>query len=237
MHNPRTCASCAAPIIGRGRTAKFCSTSCFAVHEREYERLRSRRRGTRQSASKRATCLHCSVEFAASRGKDKVSKYCSRTCMWAYKRQCKTPPTPSTPITYRDCIHCGHTLIARGAIKYCGDECRRQRNIARTIPKVMGLYRAAFETGRVKQAMHWRYELVGYLRERDGDRCDYCTKPITFGVTTGPRGDNAMGPSIDHIQPVSKGGTDELTNLRLLHWDCNRRRGNRGGGEQLRLIA
>jgi len=30
------------------------------------------------------------------------------------------------------------------------------------------------------------------------------------------------GPSIDHIHPRSKGGPDDLWNLQLTHWGCNR---------------
>jgi 5-methylcytosine-specific restriction endonuclease McrA len=33
--------------------------------------------------------------------------------------------------------------------------------------------------------------------------------------------------TIDHIVPVSKGGGNELSNLRLVCWKCNNRRGNR----------
>ena len=34
-----------------------------------------------------------------------------------------------------------------------------------------------------------------------------------------------IGWEIDHIKPVSKGGTDELTNLQPLNWENNRRKG------------
>ena len=32
------------------------------------------------------------------------------------------------------------------------------------------------------------------------------------------------GWEIDHIKPVSKGGTDDLSNLQPLHWENNRRK-------------
>lgn len=43
--------------------------------------------------------------------------------------------------------------------------------------------------------------------------------------------------SLDHIVPRSQGGTDDPANLRLAHYGCNVRRGNRGGGEQLALLG
>jgi hypothetical protein len=33
------------------------------------------------------------------------------------------------------------------------------------------------------------------------------------------------GWEIDHIKPVSKGGTDDLTNLQPMHWENNRHKG------------
>jgi 5-methylcytosine-specific restriction endonuclease McrA len=44
-------------------------------------------------------------------------------------------------------------------------------------------------------------------------------------------------PTIDHIIPLSAGGDDTKANVRLAHFLCNSRRGNRGDVEQLKLIG
>ena len=56
-----------------------------------------------------------------------------------------------------------------------------------------------------------------------GTTCHLCLEPIALTL---PRGDK-RGPSVDHLVPRSKGGTDELANLRPAHRSCNSRRGDR----------
>jgi 5-methylcytosine-specific restriction endonuclease McrA len=59
--------------------------------------------------------------------------------------------------------------------------------------------------------------------ERDGFKCTYCRKQLTrFSAT------------IDHIQPVSKGGTNAMDNLVTACLHCNSSRGNRPVMEALK---
>lgn len=56
------------------------------------------------------------------------------------------------------------------------------------------------------------------LRQRDGDKCWRCHRPMRFDL---PRGhDNA--PTVEQILSKSKGGTGALDNLCLCHRHCNR---------------
>lgn len=60
---------------------------------------------------------------------------------------------------------------------------------------------------------------VKYLKivfERDRRTCWLCGCPVF-----------RKDASLDHVTPVSKGGSDALSNLRLAHTWCNRKRGNR----------
>ena len=56
------------------------------------------------------------------------------------------------------------------------------------------------------------------LRRRDGDNCWRCRRPMQFDL---PRGHD-LAPTIEHLQPRAKGGTNVLENLCLCHRRCNR---------------
>lgn len=61
------------------------------------------------------------------------------------------------------------------------------------------------------------------LYKRDGGVCWICGGHCDYSADIN---DNAY-PSIDHVVPISKGGKDEWSNIRLAHRICNSRRGNR----------
>lgn len=64
-----------------------------------------------------------------------------------------------------------------------------------------------------------RRRRVARLLKRDGPCCWLCRRALGADIT------------FDHVIPRSKGGTDALSNLRLAHALCNRRRGDRDARE------
>ena len=72
--------------------------------------------------------------------------------------------------------------------------------------------------------MVWRKAQVvaGYdSNEYRKDPCGAWIRIQSYGTFTGE-----YGCEIDHEKPVSKGGTDDLSNLQPLHWKNNRGKGD-----------
>jgi 5-methylcytosine-specific restriction endonuclease McrA len=78
---------------------------------------------------------------------------------------------------------------------------------------------ARYRIKTVKRQKHtnpYRISHEQVVREY-GENCHICQKPIDLEL---PR-TNRYGLTVDHVIPVSKGGTDDLSNLRPAHWICN----------------
>ncbi len=52
-------------------------------------------------------------------------------------------------------------------------------------------------------------------------KCFICNGPIAFDARTGE------GATVEHIRARSRGGTDDLHNLALVHGSCNHEKGRR----------
>jgi 5-methylcytosine-specific restriction endonuclease McrA len=69
----------------------------------------------------------------------------------------------------------------------------------------------------------WRFrreqqaERLKALRERDGDACARCRRPVRFDLTEG----HDQGAKVELVIPANAGGGEELGNLRLCHRRCN----------------
>jgi 5-methylcytosine-specific restriction endonuclease McrA len=75
-----------------------------------------------------------------------------------------------------------------------------------------------------------RKATIKFLRLRDGDKCWLCKNLILFWPDCHPQ----LGSvTVDHLLPVSKGGTNDDYNLRLAHYKCNTVRSDSIDPEQI----
>lgn len=66
------------------------------------------------------------------------------------------------------------------------------------------------------------------LFAKAGARCAECGEPIDYSQPSRVNGRvNPAALEADHVQPLARGGTDTLDNLRPLHAACNRAKGDR----------
>jgi hypothetical protein len=92
-------------------------------------------------------------------------------------------------------------------------KCARRRAAGHALPKVEGM-------------------TIWALGDRDNWRCHLCRKRVDPRIKAPDR----RCPSFDHLDPVSDGGTDARSNVKLAHLGCNSRRGA-GGTVQLMLVG
>lgn len=236
------CEMCGETFDAKRRRARFCSLKCSQDHAR-----------ATMSNRVRGQCEICGAEFYRKasdfkrRDGNTGGRFCSKKCqgVWisreAASARAATPKPPKSPrsrVWFRKCKVCGRLFCGRSpSACYCSDECRYLVQLEVARQRGNGLYAAATEyvDGQYRGA-NYRKGLLIYLVERDGDRCAICHRRVDITLKSGTRG-SRRGPSVDHIIPRSKGGSDDPVNLRLTHWGCNQKRGNRGGNEQLALVG
>lgn len=67
---------------------------------------------------------------------------------------------------------------------------------------------------RARRSQTQRLKIKLFLILRDGLNCYWCDQPF----------DTKNLPTIEHVKPLSHGGTWEYNNLKLTHEECNKRR-------------
>ena len=113
------------------------------------------------------------------------------------------------------CKNCGKEycigVTGYNSAKYCSEKCMK-----RWAMRVKNDRRLR----RMKQRKHDTDITLEKLFARDGGVCYLCGGRCSWDdVADGNAGDSY--PSIDHVRPLSKGGTHEWNNVKLAHRKCN----------------
>ncbi len=171
-------------------------------------------------------CPDCGSKYAANRSSQKESRLLSEIAKRKAKRMAKAQARLDVAaagisgggvFAYGRCEGCNEDFMAWGShvdglTFTCSTRCQRRRN------KAIGFNR------RNVAYPHW-CKVANATGSMDCWLCGFPTDPSDFVqkdyFIVGPE-----YPSVDHIIPVSKGGTGEMTNLKIAHMMCNSLRGD-----------
>lgn len=74
---------------------------------------------------------------------------------------------------------------------------------------------------------------IGGVIARVGRRCHLCKKLARLDVTHL----HPLAAEVDHLIPISKGGSHTWDNVAIAHRACNMKKGNKAANDQLRLLT
>lgn len=195
------CMECGGPVAQaeRGRPRKFCSDEC---KKRLHNRAQNRRRlPVTQDAVR--LCVHCGTAFVPNR-RDRV--YCFGFCAQAAYQVRKAAGEPLRQVEQaKVCVECGKDFTAQHpSAKWCSKACRIRTNARE----------ASRRRGAVSGAVSYADRDIF---DRDGWRCYLCGGLVDrHAPRTHPK-----GATIDHVVPLSLGGTDTPDNVATAHGHCN----------------
>lgn len=223
------CEQCKAPFQPRDARHLYCSSPC----SKKAERLRRKARGLDGKVAGKQ-CVVCGAY-----GVRPDSLTCSRACRYGHsksqeletvgKRGKRQAPLLVINITIGsrifvqgNCHECGKGFAAkalRGDEKYCSTDCMNKA--ARRNGK--HVRRSKIKTNRTSNVSR------AQVFARDNNICQACNKPVDFNdykTKIGRDGRPAfiagdLFPTIDHIHPLSKGGSHGMGNLQTMHLLCN----------------
>jgi 5-methylcytosine-specific restriction endonuclease McrA len=229
---PRTCKNCTKPIPATRRSnARHCSDECRTAWGNAMSCARSKQRI--RSARGTVKCANRYCDQLLVPLKDK--QFCGADCLYVGNQERKFGQAAGESaaigrgqldacrVYFWSCKVCGTLVCARtrAKTKVLCSGCRSKWMSAHNAKK-----------NHARRAAGPKVISVYDLAIRDGQRCHLCRRLVDMAL----KGTAKWGPTIDHLVPVSRGGTNDPANLALAHRYCNTRRSNRGPA-QMALIA
>jgi 5-methylcytosine-specific restriction endonuclease McrA len=186
-------------------------------------------------------CPTCGSVFESIRKPGRPRQYCSRRC----NLDRGTARFTGRSVAAEPCARCGN-LTQRGNRRaghrtFCSRVCRETYALKPRRSGTCDQCRAPFTTTQPQKRFcsadcrndakngAWRSRpkrVHKYHRqkvlERDDWRCYLCQKAIDRMLIW----PHPQAATVDHVTPVSAGGSNALTNLRAAHWSCNEAKGD-----------
>ena len=192
--------------ISRGKFSSQCK-SCF------YEQYRNSYKPKHSANDNERSCKHCGKVYRPKQRR--VSVFCGTKCKGdARNLKAKAERIAEKRHSLRLCVVCKEPVpsSARSDKKYCSTKCAE--DVRGKINNASRRLRTNTPDVRIS-----RFEIY----TRDEWTCQLCNKPVNRNLNW----PHKLCASLDHILPLSRGGTNAVTNLQLAHYSCNSRRGDK----------
>lgn len=206
------CVFCGGSLAGRARQARYCSTRCRwdANHRKQIDAARNQLRlsgGYAVGDSK--PCEVCGSVFVKRSVRHAT---CSVECASELRgvELWRRELPPHSAIAIVGCDDCGRLTVCKTRKGGTCSECSMLRARERYRRKNMKRRGAAGKPLTVRE-----------LLDRDGNICYICDRAIDVSLS----GSDNLGPTVDHVIPLARGGTNQGSNLRLTHRQCNTKKG------------
>lgn len=175
---------------------------------------------TQKAEETKSIIVHsCGICGQAIIGKQANAMYCSVACgKVAAARQ-----KHEKHVGERECNYCGKAFVPelRGMWAFCSESCKqKQENKAkrqhRHTRKALKKCNGEIDHSISLEKLIKRDKSVCHICGRKCDKRDFMVDATGNFIVGGNY------PSIDHILPLSKGGSHTWNNIKLAHFDCNR---------------
>jgi predicted nucleic acid-binding Zn ribbon protein len=228
------CKYCGEPFIPKAadRTT-FCSRDCAFKYKAEQKAKRLKEREIQKEYKR--ICAVCGKSFTSKTNQ----KYCSKKCLREKERirakqQAKEKYQIREPLI---CKECGKPFIPEYPSKrrkFCSDDCRRKYQSRKNRKSIKGKIRKFKERHKRRANLNKvKYENINPIKVYESHNwiCGICGKKINPKLKC----PHPKSASIDHIVPISKGGTHTYDNVQPAHFICNSFKGDSIENIQLKL--
>jgi 5-methylcytosine-specific restriction endonuclease McrA len=201
------CGAVLKQIKGAGNPKRYCSREHAA-------KFRQQNQPKRDKVLK--FCLFCKSEFLSARDRQ---VFCSNVCRNTFRTESLRASRVIPDFYEYECDGCSVIVFRKYRVtkgkfgRFC-DRCRLKKRRARYRVKTVKRQSLTVKPSRLS---------CDEVAERDNYVCHICSELVDMSL---PR-TNGLGATVDHVIPLSKGGTDDFDNLRLAHWICNIRKGSK----------